>query len=48
MDWFRWTTGGLQLATYEFDANNGNDTSGNGQHLTLNGSPAFEDSPPEN
>lgn len=48
MDWFRWSTGGAQLADYEFDANDGRDTSGNGQHLVLYGSPAFEDSPPEN
>jgi hypothetical protein len=48
MDWFRWSAGGAQLADYEFDANDGRDTSGNGQHLSLYGSPAFEDSPPEN
>ncbi|HJR08139.1 MAG TPA: hypothetical protein VJ842_12835 [Pyrinomonadaceae bacterium] len=48
MDWFRWSAGGAQLAFYEFDVNDGQDTSGNGQHLTLYGSPAFEDSPPEN
>lgn len=33
------------IMEWKFDSDNGNDTSGNGVNLTLNGSPVFEDTP---
>lgn len=33
------------LGLWKFDSDNGNDTSGNGLHLTLTGSPTFENTP---
>ena len=48
VDWVRLRSGTTALATWEFDADNGNDSSGNGLHLTIAGSPLFEDSTPEN
>jgi hypothetical protein len=38
--------GSFQLWRYEFE-NNGNDASGNGLTLTLEGAPVFEDTPPQ-
>ena len=38
-------TATYNIMGWTFDADNGNDSSGNGVNLTLNGSPVFEDTP---